>query len=822
MAAISGTSKGTTIRDGRYGELVRQYITMRDAHAGTILLFRIGSFYEVLFEDADLVSGVLGLKLGERPSGGSAGPVPQCGFSHHALNTFLPRLLAHGYRVAVVEEESGDGGAIRERSIVRTLTPGTVTDPRLLREDRPSYLLAIVPRNGATGLAWTDVAAGEFKAGEFDNEGTVAEIQRLDPAEILVPQDCSIGDEMLAKRIVTAVGSSSNAVSDFRRAYPHSQLEDLPAAEAAASVIVQYLQSTRTMIEAMPLDAPRVADRHEFMRLDATTQRHLELVESSRAANREGTLFETLDRTVTAMGKRMLRDWLLRPLMDPIKITARQRIIGEFVGSDVLRAEVRASLAIAGDLERLAGRIAGKRASPDDLRSLATAADGLADLASAVAGAASSFLRALGKPRPALTAFAASAWSILAPRDSKNSINVRADPDLREAMKALDDAAKWQAEYLSSTRRLPGLAKLKLEQSATQGLYFEVPVNTPVPSSWIRRGGLKAVERYTTTELDEHAARLAEAEVTVARLSAQRLADLRVEAVSAAAEARDLAKRLAATDVLLAMADVAVERDWVRPIIDDSLILEIEGGRHPVLETLVPTFQPNDTRLAAGSGENQVVVLTGPNMAGKSTWMRQTALIAVLAQIGSFVPAARARIGLVDAVYTRIGATDDLSAGRSTFMVEMVETAAVLNGASDRSLVILDEIGRGTSTHDGMAIAWAVIEHLARGSTRPRVIAATHYQELASLHSVYPHVALFQASVEESADTVTFPHRIEPGAADRSFGIEVARLAGLPDGVLRRARQVAEAIEPMSQDIARLLVDSHSDQPARTGSGKGH
>jgi DNA mismatch repair protein MutS len=805
-------------RDGRYGELVHQYISIRDSHPGTILLFRVGSFYEILFEDADLVSGLLGLKLTERASGGSAGPVPQCGFSHHALDSFLPRLLAHGYRVAVVEEESSEGGSIRERSIVRTLTPGTVTDPKLLREDRPSYLMAIVPRDGTTGLAWTDVAGGEFKAGEFDDEATAAEIQRLDPAEILIPQDCSVSGDILATHVVTTVGSARHAVDGFRQAFPEAPLGDLPAAEAAASVIVDYLRETRTIGDSMPLESPRIADPVEFVRLDAATQRHLELVESVRGGS-DGTLLQTLDRTVTPMGKRMLRDWLQRPLLDPAKISVRQRIIAEFMQSEALRADLRVALLVAGDLERLAGRISGKRASTDDLRSLALVGDMLPQLASAVEGAGSSFVRALARPRPALTAYSGRAWTILSPNNTSGVINLDADPELRDAMKALETGAKWQAAYLASSRRLPGLAKLKLEQTATQGLYFEVPVNTPVPTSWIRRGGLKSVERYTTTELDEHAARVAEAEATVAALSAQRLTALRADAATAAMEARDLAKRLAATDTLLALADIAVERGWARPTIDDSGLIEIRGGRHPVLESMLPAFQPNDTRLVANSDKSQIIVLTGPNMAGKSTWMRQTALIVVLAQIGSFVPADEATIGMVDAIYTRIGATDDLAAGRSTFMVEMVETAAVLNSASSRSLVILDEIGRGTSTHDGMAIAWAVIEHLARGPIRPRAIAATHYHELASLHDVYPHIALFRATVDERDDAVTFPHRIEPGAANRSFGIDVARLAGLPAVVLARARQVADAIEPISREMAIVLSRSPGDTPQSMESG---
>jgi DNA mismatch repair protein MutS len=333
---------------------------------------------------------------------------------------------------------------------------------------------------------------------------------------------------------------------------------------------------------------------------------------------------------------------------------------------------------------------------------------------------------------------------------------------------------------------------------------LEVPVNTPVPPDWIRRGGLQRVERYTTAALEEHAVELAEAEATVGAETQALLARLRAEAAEVAGEARDLARYLAAADACLSLALVAAERGWVRPVVDDGPELAIEAGRHPVLEA-AGGFRPNVARLVAQGEREQLVVLTGPNMAGKSTWMRQVALIALLAQVGAFVPARRAHVGLVDAIYTRIGAVDDLAGGRSTFMVEMLETAAVLRGATGRSLVLLDELGRGTSTHDGMALAWAVLEHLAAGEARPRAIAATHYHELAALAALHPQVALARAAVEERGEGVAFPHRIEPGAADRSFGIEVARLAGLPPGVLDRARRVAAAVEPVSGELARRL-----------------
>ena len=829
-----------------YGDLVRQYLELRDRHPGVLLLFRVGSFYEVLFEDAELVARELGLKLGERPSGGEAPPVPQAGFAHHALDSFLPRLLGRGYRVAVCEErdepEAGaaSGGGVRTRAVVRTLTPGTVSDPRLLREDRPTYLVAVAsapggadgPADGDTGshasghaggaverlgLAWTDVAAGEFKAGEFDAEDAAAELQRLDPAEVLVPGGAALPDGLLARRTVTHVGALPDADAALRRAFPRAAMEDLadlPAARAAAGLVVRYLEETRGA-DTPPLDAPGAADAADGVRLDAATQRHLELVEAERTRERAGSLLAAVDRTATPMGRRMLRGWLLRPLTSLRKIAIRQDIVAELVASDPLREALAAQLAATSDLERLAGRVAARRGTLEDLRALAAVAAQVGSLEHAVSGARTPFLRSLGAPRPRLEAFATQAATVLAdPTDETDGGALRPDasPALADAVAARERASAWQARYVRELRRLPSLARVRLEHTGTQGLFLEVPSNTMVPDDWVRRGGLQKVERYSTAALEEHAVALADAEAAVAAETEVLLVRLRADAAAVAPEARDLARHLAATDALVSLAAVAAERRWVRPAVEEGGTLSIAAGRHPVVEALGPqgTFTPNDALLEARGDRNQVVVLTGPNMAGKSTWMRQVATIALLAQAGSFVPAAHARVGVVDAIYTRIGAVDDLAAGRSTFMVEMEETAAVLRGATDRSLILLDEIGRGTSTHDGMAIAWAVIEHLATGPVRPRAIVATHYHELAALAGVHPQIALLQAAVEERPDGIVFPHRVEPGAAGRSFGIEVARLAGLPAEVLDRARRVADAIEPLSAEIATRLGAAHA------------
>ena len=835
----------------RYGELVRQYLDLRDQNPGVLLLFRVGSFYEVLFEDAELVGRELGLKLGERPSGGSAPPVPQCGFAHHALDTFLPRLLSRGYRVAVCEEEApperaepaasgapsgapaGGADGLRRRAVVRTLTPGTVTDPGLLREDRPTYLAAVVAGEpDRIGLAWTDVAAGEFRAGEFDLEGAAAELQRLDPAEVLVPADFPAPEGLIGRRPVTPAGAAGDgAAGRLSRAFPGSPLGDLPLAQVAAGVVVAYLEATQGD-QPPPLERPQAAGAADSLRLDASTQRHLELVETEHGRTRQGSLLATIDRTATPMGQRMLRGWLLRPLTSLSKIGVRQRIVAELVADGARRGALAERLGAFADLERLAGRAAAHRATPDDLRALAAAGGALPGLARIAGGAQTPFLRALGNARPGLAGFAARAGAVLpepgeAPAGA-GPVRPDASPALAAARTRLDAAGDWQAQYVEGLRRRRGLGRVKLERTSTQGLFLEVPANTEVPEDWVRRGGLQRVERYTTPELEEHAVELAAAEALVAAETRAVLEALRAAAAAVAGEARDLARNLAATDALLSLALVAVERGWVRPEVDEGDEIVVEGGRHPVVETQVGAqagaFQPNDARLQARGLRDQLVVLTGPNMAGKSVWMRQVAVIVLLAQAGSYVPARRARIGLVDAVYTRIGAVDDPAGGRSTFMVEMEETAGVLRGATDRSLVLLDELGRGTSTHDGMAIAWAVIEHLAAGPARPRAIVATHYHELAALGTAYPQLTLLRAAVEERADRVVFTHRIEPGAADRSFGIEVARLAGLPGPLLARAREVAEAIEPLSAEIAgRLGGLGRSGRAAGSGrdAGKG-
>jgi len=660
----------STRAEPAFGELVSQYLTMREEHTGVLLLFRVGSFYEVLFEDAELVVRGLGLKLSDRPSGGSAPAVPQCGFAHHALDSFLSRLLMRGYRVAVVEEEEdAESSGVRHRAVVRTLTPGTVTDPALLADDRATYLAAIASDNDRFALAWTDVAAGEFKAGEFDTESAAAELQRLAPAELLVPADTLLPQTLLAFGTITRVGSMTGAKEVLRAAFPDGALADLSLAEVAAGLVVRYLAETAVRGQLPPLDAPAPTAATDALQMDAVTRRHLEIVETERTHDRKGSLLDTVDRCATPMGRRMLRSWLLRPLRDIGKICVRQAIIGELVANQQLLQAVTQMLEQTPDLERLAGRVAARTASTDDLHALAGLPALLTQAQTDVSNARTSFVRALGRQRPTLSAFDTEAARVLADPETTHAIRHGVSPALDQALERIEDAEAWQGRYLDRLRQHSALDRVKIERNSTQGLFIEVPANTPVPADWTRRGGLQKVERYTTSELEQHAVSLADAEAVVA----------------------------------------------------------------------------SETK-------------------------------ALLAQLRDM---------------------------------------AALHAATDRSLVILDEIGRGTSTHDGMAIAWAVIEHLSSGPVRPRAIVSTHYHELAILGERFGQITRLQATALESPRGLTFEHRIELGAADRSFGIEVARLAGMPDDIVRRARQIAAAIEPVARGfIARLEPPPSADRPS--------
>ncbi len=807
--------------DTPYSAVVQQYLEIRAENPGTLILFRVGSFYEAWFDEAELLARELGLKLSSRPSGGTAPAVPQAGFAHHALEGYLSRLLQRGYRVAMVEEEDvAEQPGKRQRAVARTLTPGTVTDPLLLREDRPTYLCGIAVVGEQVGLAWTDLSTGEFQAGEYDADAAAAELARIAPAEVLVPSDMAWPEPVrrtLADYPQTPAQGQIAAPEVARAALEQTftathPLHDLPGAAHVAGMVLGYLRTLRGEAEtaAGGLDAPSLAGGDE-LRLDPATRRHLELTETERDGRYEGSLLWAVDATASAMGRRMLRQWLTRPLLNLRPLRARQQIIQALLAAPAHRQAIAETVAALPDLERLAGAMAGGRVTVDALRDLLALERMLPPLQSQLTSSASSFLRSVGRMPTEVNAALTAIQATLADAEASRPIRPGYSAAYDDAVRAVEERRTALEGLVTTLRRKSGIAKLRFDQTATQGWFLEVPANTVVPAGWLRKGGLARVERYTTAEFEERTGQLVAAEETLVACERHLLEDLVQRVRPAGSPLREVARTLAGADALQSLATIAADRGWVLPTLEESGTLEIVGGRHPVLEKLLgKSFIPNDTHLVAQGEHDQLMILTGPNMAGKSSLQRQIALLVLLAQAGSFVPAERASIGLADGIYTRLGSADDLARGQSTFLIEMLETAQILRSATNRSLCLFDELGRGTSTYDGMAIAWAVAEYLATGPVRPRAILATHYHELNALAEQIPQVTAMRMAVQEGADGVRFQYHLESGGADRSFGIAVAQMAGLPPAVLQRAAAVARTMEPATAEGQRLLLQSLS------------
>jgi len=835
--SASGSSDASSLLNGpdasgaaRYGAVVQQYLDIRTEHSGTLILFRIGHFYEAWFDEAELLARELGLKLSSRPSGGSAPAIPQVGFAQHALESFLSRLLQRGYRVAVVEEEEEDeeeakevsrgsgGSATRRRTVARTLTPGTVTDAALVPADRANYLCGVVVAHTTIGMAWTDVTTGEFVAGEYDEATAAAELARIAPAEVLIPPTPDLPAAL--KQVLASVpqttaqdhlSQAAAAQAELTRRYTAQHpLSDLPIASHAAGMVLGYLEALKGQAAqaAHGLDAPSIL-KGDALRIDPATRGHLEVSATGREAQYRGSLLWAIDRTASPMGRRMLRAWLIRPLVDLRPIQARHQIIQALLDLPDHRHAIVEAVEALPDLERLAGALTAGRAAPDALRDLVVAGHVLPNLASRLATSPSRFLQRAAHIPPTVEAAIAAIAATLAEPPSPRPLRAECSPEYATAIERVERLQHDLEEAAARLRASSGIARLHLEQNATQGWFLEVPANTVVPSGWVRRGGLAKVERYTTAQIEDLAAQLEEAEAEVVEIERRIQAALIRQVRAAGSPLRELARTLAAADALQSLATIAAERSWVRPTVDESPFLDIRHGRHPVLEQLLgDEVVPNDTHLVARGNEHQLMILTGPNMAGKSSLQRQVALLVLLAQAGSYIPAERATIGLTDGIYTRLGAADDQVRGQSTFMVEMLETAQILRSATDRSLCLFDELGRGTSTYDGMAIAWAVAEHLANGPARPRTILATHYHELSALALRFPNVVAMRMAVHEESEAVQFLYRLEPGGADRSFGIAVARMAGLPPTVLARAASVASAMEPATVHWQQVLLQA--------------
>lgn len=800
--------------------MMKQYEEAKAASGDAILFFRMGDFYELFHEDAKTAARVLGLTLTSRDKGEN--PIPMAGFPHHQLEGYLAKLVRQGYRVAVceqVEDPAMAKGLVR-REVQRIVTAGTLTDDALLDPNKSNLLLCVYsPKPGTSsaeamvGLAWVELSTGRFEAASYQARELSDQISRLEPAEILVREDDSaLGSDPLSRWALTRRPVWQFGIDEATRVlHEHFDVlelsgmgwdtspEDRLAISAAGAAIAYLRETQKTPMDHIQQLLP--ARMFQCMEIDASTRRSLELTQTIRTASREGSLLEVIDQTQTAMGSRRLGQWLSSPLINIEQIHQRHGMVGGLVQNAKLRQTLREILREIYDLERLLARVATGRCSPRDLQQVGRSLLQIPKVQSVVVQLQNPRAEALAgalDPCNALSSRLHMALQDECPLLSKAGGFIRSGYDSRlDELRGLASGGKeWIARYQAEQSQATGIPSLKVGFTSVFGYYIEI-TNTHrdrIPANYVRKQTLKNCERYITPELKEYEEKVLTADESSKQLEYELFLELRESVHQATGLLQRNASVVAELDCLAALAELAVKNSYVCPTITEEPILEIYEGRHPVLDSMMAKgkFVPNDCMI--GSEHGRIQLITGPNMAGKSTYIRQCAAIVVLAQIGSFVPARKATIGIADKLFARVGASDELTRGQSTFMVEMVETARILNTATERSLVILDEIGRGTSTYDGLSLAWAIVEHL-HDRNKSRTLFATHYHELIELQQSLPSVRNWNVSVKEWDDQVVFLHRIVPGGADKSYGIHVARLAGIPRGVNERAKEILGQLE---------------------------
>jgi DNA mismatch repair protein MutS len=789
---------------------MEQYSAIKAKHPNEVLLFHLGDFYEMFYEDAKTAARVLQIVLTSRSKGESK--IPMAGIPVRAAQNYINRLLKAGLRVAVCEQtqDPEEAEGIVERAVTRIITPGTLVEEAILEEKRNNYLAAAVEDGGKTGLAWVDLSTGEFRLEDLPSEHLADELVRLSPSETLLPSATAEAQSLRVGQasggIVTAwhdwTFDRDNAARALREHFEVKSLsgfgvEDLGPAVAAAGAILAYLKET----QKGPLRHLVRLERHVAegrMFLDRQTQASLELTETLRTGERQGTLLWVLDRTRTPMGARLLRGWATSPLSRVEDVRARLAAVGELFENETVRKAVQKNLEGVSDLERALARVGSGRANPRDLVGLRASlaplpelaglkfkAKGLKDLEIGTHGKLAAYLgKALADEPPHLL--------------TEGGIVRKGFHEELDKLRSLaTDGKSWIAEFESKEAKRTGIPSLRVSYNKVFGYYIEITNvhQSKIPTDYVRKQTLKNAERYITPDLKDYEATVLNAEGRSKDLEYEIFQEIRSKVAEEIPELQRTARALAALDALASLAQVARENNYAKPEVDESLVLDARDTRHPVLEAVrEEKVVPND--VVAG-GESPILLITGPNMAGKSTYIRQAALLALMAQMGSYVPAAKARIGIVDRIFTRVGASDELARGQSTFMVEMSETANILNNATARSLIILDEIGRGTSTFDGVSIAWAVTEHLHE-KLRARTLFATHYHELTELGKTLKGVKNLHVGVKEWGDGIVFLHRIMEGPTDKSYGIHVARLAGIPQAVVDRSKVILAGLEAMT------------------------
>ena len=821
----------------KLSKMYQHYVEMKDKYPHALLLYRVGDFFETFFQDAVTVSRELELVLTSK-HGGEVGRVAMTGVPHHAWERYTTQLVEKGYAVVICDqvEDASEAVGLVKREVTRILTPGTLLEDGMLNTRRNNYLAAVVIAVNHWGLAYADISTGEFHTTQgSDLEHLTQELMRLQPSEVVVPTNApDLGSLLrpgetsphLPQCLPPSFCYSLRSQAPFTQGEARAKLlhkfkirsleglgcDHLPLAVRAAGGLLEYVEDMQK-VNPVTLQKLRTYTITDYLIVDNQTRRNLEITQTVRDGTFHGSLLWALDRTSTSMGGRALRRWLLQPLLDIKGIRARQDTIQELMENTPLRQDLRQLLRQIYDLERLTGRAASGTANAKDLAALADSLSRLPQLSHLVADARSPFLKALQKVPDVLGEIAQKLHAHIVespPIHIKEGGLIRPgiNPQLDERKATVESDQKWIANLEVDERAKTKIPTLKVGFNKTFGYYISVPrsKSDQVPDNYIRKQTLTNEERYITPDLKEREARILTARDDLNQLEYEIFVQLRQDVGEQAEVIRNVSRAVAAADVLCGLAELAVQQGYCRPDMISGREMMIVDGRHPVVEQSLPAgfFVPNSTHLGREQTTQHLeekpdlVILTGPNASGKSCYLRQVGLIQLMAQIGSFVPANLAKLGVCDRIFTRVGAVDDLATGQSTFMVEMNETANILNHATARSLVLLDEIGRGTATFDGLSIAWAVAEYIAT-EIRSRTIFATHYHELNELASILPNVANYQVTVKELPDQIVFLHQVQPGGADKSYGIEAGRLAGLPDVVIQRAKQVMGQIEKHSK-----------------------
>jgi DNA mismatch repair protein MutS len=817
--------------------MMQQYLEIKESNPDALLMFRLGDFYELFFEDAVTASRVLEITLTGRDAG-EQGRVPMCGVPHHAAQQYIGRLIENGYCVAIcnqVEDAKAAKGLVK-REVIQVVTPGTWMKDG---ESDSRFLAAVTKLGLLIGIAFVDVGTGEVWYGSASDEEALREVLvSYRPLEILVSNAESAlipGLEEYCKEVAARLSHvpdsnsrSKHELASITRQYRVVHTESLglqnPSPEAAAvGRLLLYLEETQKQVLSH-LKSPTSFENSGQAFLDVVAKRNLELLETQRTRQKKGSLYGLLDKTKTAMGSRQMRRWIEHPLMNVERIEHRLEAVEWLLGELFIRAELQEWLARVYDLERLIGKVGFGSANARDLVAIAQSLKSAPQVRTLLDGASPHLLSQLSHGLPDLSGLAAQILDTLVEQPPLSvhdggMIREGADEDLDVFRNMHVDGKQWLAEFESQEKEKTGIRTLKIGYNKVFGYFVEVSkANTHlVPAHYERKQTLASAERYTLPELKEREDEILHAEERALAREYELFVNLRDDVALAIPDIQKTAERLAELDAILALATAAAEYGYVRPVVVEERGIEVVNGRHPMVEAAAPlSFVPNSVNLGSGS---DFILLTGPNMAGKSTYMRQIALIVLMAQIGSFVPADRARIGVVDRVFTRIGASDDLGAGQSTFMVEMVELAQILRQATPRSLVLLDEIGRGTSTYDGMSLAEAVMEALLVPGRNPLTLFATHYHELTERALALRGVENFSVAVQETKDGVTFLHAVVPRPADKSYGIQVAKLAGVPGPVIKRATEILAQREQEAANGRQMFAGVDTETQADTALG---